>query len=95
MNSMCTSGILPQYNPSTDSAGFNGIFVRWLCRYMTDSGTQSTYETWLYNNANAAWNLQNANGLSWCDWLTQTPASGNYSWACSDAVAIMQDLPPQ
>lgn len=95
MNSMCTDGILPQYTPSTDSAGFNGIFVRWLCRYMNDTGTQGTYETWLYNNANTAWNIQNGNGLSWCDWRTNTPASGNYSWSCSDAVVILQDLPPQ
>lgn len=95
MNDMCTSGILPQYTPSTDSAGFNGIFVRWLGRYMNDTGTQGTYDTWLYNNANTAWDIQNANGLSWCDWLTQTPASGNYSWSCSDAVVILQVLPPQ
>ncbi len=95
MNDMCSSGILPQYTPSGDSAGFNGIFVRWLGRYMTDTGTQGTYDTWLYNNANTAWNIQNGNGLSWCDWLSQTPASGNYSWSCSDTVVILQVLPPQ
>ncbi len=95
MNSLCTSGILPQYTASTDSAGFNGIFLRWLGRYMNDTGTQGTYDTWLYNNANTAWNDQNGNGLSWCDWLTQTPASGNYAWSCSDTVVILQILPPQ
>lgn len=95
-NNMCTEGILPQYNTSGgDSGGFNGIFVRWLGRYMDDTGTQGTYETWLYNNANHALAYENGNGISWCDWLDQTPASGNYSWSCSDSVIIMQVLPPQ
>ena len=83
MNSLCQSdGLLPQYTPSTDSAGFNGICVRWLIWYMDATGTGGTYSTWLYNNANTAWGERNANGLDWCDWGSTTPASGNYSWSC-------------
>ncbi len=96
MNNCCGSGgILPDYGTGGgNDDGFNGIFLRWMAFYMEQTGTESTYSTWLYNNAAAAISVENSSGLAWDDWSATTPNSGLYSWDCSDAVVALQALPP-
>jgi len=97
MNNCCgANGILPDYGSTggNNNDGFNGIFMRWTALYMIDSGTQSTYSNWLYNNAAAALFEEDPSGLSWDDWSAATPGSGLYSWDCSASVVALQVLPP-
>ncbi len=102
MHTICSGSYLPNYGTGGDGTGgsnndgFNGIFMRWMCMYEQAVGEQSTYQTWLYNNANAAWNNVNAtSGLSWDDWAAPTPGGTQYSWACSPSVVALHALPPQ
>lgn len=102
MNTICDGSYLPNYGTGGDGSGgnnndgFNGIFMRWMCMYEQATGQQSSYQTWLYNNANAAWNNVNAtSGLSWDDWASPTPGGTQYAWACSASVVALQVLPPQ
>src|SRR5262249_35022423 len=55
---LCEAGMLPQYQQSGDLGGFNGICVRWLAKLMYERGLQSRYETWLQQNADAAWSVR-------------------------------------
>ena len=57
-NSMGSGGLLPNYDEHNDLGGFNGIFVRWMVKFMQDRNLQSTYQPWLQQNANAAWNVR-------------------------------------
>jgi predicted alpha-1,6-mannanase (GH76 family) len=95
-NNCCgAGGILPDYGTGGgNDDGFNGIFMRWMAFYMEQTGTQSTYSTWLYDNAVAAISVEDSSGLSWDDWFSDTPSSGQYSWDCSDSVVALQVLPP-
>ncbi|MEI9962683.1 MAG: hypothetical protein WDM76_16670 [Limisphaerales bacterium] len=81
---MTSSGILPEYGIAGNNSGFNAIFFRWMVRFMRDRGLQSTYEPWLQQNADAAWNVRRTtDGLSWCQWQQQTPTETNlHSWDC-------------
>ncbi len=76
-NHMTSSGVLPQYGIAGNNSGFNAIFFRWMARFIRDRGLQSTYQSWLLDNANAAWNVRRIrDGLSWCQWQEQTNADG-------------------
>ncbi|MEY2608692.1 MAG: hypothetical protein QOH31_6553, partial [Verrucomicrobiota bacterium] len=44
VNGFC---ILPPYRITGDLAGFHGIFLRWMARYMRDQHLESTYLPWL------------------------------------------------
>ena len=95
-NNCCgAGGILPDYGTGNgNDDGFNAIFMRWMALYMIDSGTQSTYSSWLYANAAAALSEEDSSGLSWDDWFSATPSSGQYSWDCMSSVTALQVLPP-
>ncbi|HEV7925316.1 MAG TPA: glycoside hydrolase family 76 protein, partial [Verrucomicrobiae bacterium] len=82
MNSMCTDGLLPQYGQNGNNSGFNAIFLRWLVKFMKDRGMQSRYQSWLQQNADAAWKVRRASdNLSWCQWREPTPPEANLnSW---------------
>jgi predicted alpha-1,6-mannanase (GH76 family) len=89
--------ILPPYRIRGDLAGFHGIFLRWMTRYMEDQHLQSTYLTWLKANALSAWSVRRASdNLSWCNWMQMTPTDSSLdlpSWACGssvEAVHVMQ-----
>lgn len=89
--------ILPQYRETGDSAGFNGIFLRWMSRFMRDRNLQDTYLPWLQANAAAAWNARRlSDNISWCRWLGPTPANKMtlQSWSCSPTVVALQVVPP-
>jgi autotransporter-associated beta strand protein len=96
MNSMTTSGILPQYGTNNNNSGFNAIFIRWMTKFLRDRGFESAYRQWLQDNANAAWNYRRASdNLSWCQWRQQTPAGVNlYSWDCLASFEILQVVRP-
>lgn len=92
-NSMGSGGILPGSTENSDGGGFNGIFLRWMAKFMKDRNLQSTYLAWLQQNANAAWNTRRADGLSWCNWGTPTPTGTRYAWGCSNSVIALQVVP--
>jgi predicted alpha-1,6-mannanase (GH76 family) len=94
-NVLCNEGILPGYGQFGDASGFNGIFARWLARFMRDRGLQKEYLVWLQANADAAWNGRRADdNLVWSLWARPTPAGLLSSWACSSSVVIMHVVPP-
>lgn len=91
MDHLCQDGVLPGYKNGDDGGGFNGIFVRWLAKYMNQRGEQDRYQAWLQANANAAWSHRRTNDdLSWSYWGIQTPSGEIESWGCSSAVVVMQ-----
>ena len=85
-----SNGILPNYNTGGgNNDGFNGIFLRWVGTYEILSGNTNWYG-FFDKQAEAAWAVTNASGLSWDNWTTQTTAGGLYSWDCSPSVVALQ-----
>jgi autotransporter-associated beta strand protein len=94
-NSMGSGGQLPNYEEDSDLGGFNGIFVRWVVKFMNERGLQNNYQLWLQQNANAAWNVRRqADNLSWSKWWDQTPDGARYSFGGWGSVLVMNLLPP-
>jgi predicted alpha-1,6-mannanase (GH76 family) len=89
---LAVAGILPEYGIGGNNAGFNAIFFRWLTRFMRDHQLQATYEPWLGQNAEAAWNVRRTtDGLSWCQWRQPTPPETNLaSWDCIASLEALQ-----
>jgi predicted alpha-1,6-mannanase (GH76 family) len=83
---------LPVYG-SGDAAGFNGIFMRWMGRFLNDSGHWPQFYQWMSLNSDAAWRVRRADNLSWQDWTTPTPLGTLGSWNCSDTVVALQVVP--
>ncbi|MDB6113041.1 MAG: hypothetical protein JWR69_4791 [Pedosphaera sp.] len=93
-NSMGSGGQFPNYEENSDLGGFNGIFVRWMVKFMVERNLQGTYQLWLQQNANAAWNVRRASdNLSWSKWWDQTPDGTRYSFGCWGSVLVMNLLP--
>jgi predicted alpha-1,6-mannanase (GH76 family) len=93
-NTLCTGGILPDAGESGDGAGFNGIFLRWMAKFMKDRGLQGSYLAWLQQNANAAWNVRRtSDNLSWCNWRSITPSGTRYSFGCVNSAIALQVVP--
>lgn len=94
-NSMGTGGQLPNYEEDSDLGGFNGIFIRWMVKFMNQRGLQSSYQLWLQQNANAAWNVRrSSDNLSWSKWWDQTPDDARFSFGCWGSVLIVNLVPP-
>lgn len=92
---LSAGALMPEYGQEGDAAGFNGICVRWLAKFMNDRGRQGTYLKWLQSNAEAAWRQRRtSDDLSWSQWTKPTPSGPLNSWACSSSVVIMQVVPP-
>jgi predicted alpha-1,6-mannanase (GH76 family) len=85
---------LPVYG-SGDAAGFNGIYMRWMGRFMDDSHLWPQFYDWMSLNADAAWRVRRADNLSWQDWTSPTPSGTLDSWNCSDTVVALQVVPPK
>jgi predicted alpha-1,6-mannanase (GH76 family) len=85
---------LPAYG-SGDAAGFNGIFMRWMARFLNDSRLWPQYYDWMSLNADAAWRVRRSDDLSWQDWTSPTPSGTLDSWNCSDTVVVLQVVPPK
>jgi MYXO-CTERM domain-containing protein len=71
--------------------------VRGLKQFAAFNGLWANYQTWMENNANAAWKERNSINITWDNWLAQTPEPGNSSSLArlptSSAAAIWQLLP--
>lgn len=83
---------LPVYGAG-DAAGFNGIFMRWMARFLNDSHRWPQFYDWMSLNADAAWRVRRADNLSWQDWTSPTPSGTLDSWNCSDSVVALQVVP--
>jgi hypothetical protein len=93
-NNLCTGGILPDSGDNGDGGGFNGIFLRWMVKFMKDRALQGSYQAWLQQNANAAWNVRRSpDNLSWCNWRSLTPTGTRYSFGCVNSVIALQLIP--
>jgi predicted alpha-1,6-mannanase (GH76 family) len=93
-NILCGGGKLPAYG-SGDAGGFNGIFMRWLVRFVKDNNLWPKFYDWMSANADAAWSVRRADNLSWQNWNADTPPGTLDSWDCSDTVVLLQVLPPK
>lgn len=95
-NHLTDSGILPQYGIGGNNSGFNAIFSRWMARFIKERGLQSLYQSWLQDNANAAWQVRRtSDNLSWCQWQQQTPAGIDlHSWDCIASLEALQVVTP-
>ncbi len=94
-NIMNPTGILPQYEEDGDLGGFNGIFLRWMGKFMRDRHLESTYELWLQQNANAAWNCRRlSDNLCWSKWRQTTPPGTRYSFGCWGSVEALHVVAP-
>jgi predicted alpha-1,6-mannanase (GH76 family) len=94
-NVICHNGILPGYGQFGDAAGFDGIFARWMAKFMRDRGLQHDYLAWLQANADAAWSARRRDdNLIWSRWSRPTPPGQLNSWACSCGVVILQVVSP-
>jgi len=78
-------------------------FVKGLSEFATYHGLWPQYQSWLQNNANAAWSQRNSLDITWNDWTMPTPLPGANGVAHSDdvvplctssAAAIWQMVPP-
>lgn len=87
-------GRLPAYG-NGDAAGFNGIFMRWMARFMDDAHLWPQFYPWMSANADAAWRVRRADNLSWQNWKSPTSEGKLYSWNCSDTVVILQVVPEE
>jgi MYXO-CTERM domain-containing protein len=78
-------------------------FVKGLSEFATYNNQWSKYQTWLENNANAAWAQRDALNITWNDWTKPTPLPGANGvthdndvvpLCTSSAAAIWQVLQP-
>ena len=70
-------------------------FTRGLSDYATATNTWGTYQSYLQNNATAAWNERDTTyNITWNDWSSPTSTSGSDPNEMSSAAAIWQHLPP-
>lgn len=75
-----------------DGPGFKGIFARWTCKWVAYTG-DTEFNTWLRQNANAAWQYRNSSGVTWAMWWQRTSNTSITAWECSSACVILQDCP--
>ena len=87
--------ILSQYDPNTDGGGFNGIFMRWMAKFIGDRTLQNDYLGWLQANAQWAWDhRRTSDNLSWSKWGANTPEGDVMdSFGCMSSVAALQNVP--
>lgn len=75
-----------------DGAGFKGIFARWASKWIAVTG-ETEFNSWMQQNANAAWTYRNIMGVTWGQWWHRTSDTSVTSWECSDAISILQNSP--
>jgi MYXO-CTERM domain-containing protein len=64
-------------------------FVKAVGQFTTYNGSWQKYETWMQNNANAAWNKRNALNITWNDWTNATPTPASSQNASSNNITPM------
>lgn len=94
-SSICTSnGLFPNSAGSGDGAGFNGIGIRWIARFVNDQNLWAIFYPWLKFNADTAWNVRRSDNLSWSSWGQATPSGTRYAFECFGSVTTLQVVPP-
>ncbi len=93
-SSMCNTsgGILKDENDIPDTQGMKGIFARWVCFFVKDTGTASNYGSWLDANASQAWSIRNSKGLMWNIWGTRTTDGSLNAFQTTCGVAIVNGI---
>lgn len=88
--------IMPDYGQgNVNNGGFNGILMRGVGFANGYGYIPSAVLAAAQANMNQAWSERNGtNTLVWNDWDAATPATGNYSWDDSAALAGLLDIPP-
>ena len=91
---MSLGSIIPYENSGEQGHQWAYWFTRGLSDYATETSQWGKYDTYLQNNAQAAWNERNMANLTWNQWTAPTADSnpdGNEMWR---AAASWQHLPP-
>jgi len=89
-------GIFPETGKTDigDGAGFNGVGIRWIAKFVNDQKAYTQFYSWLYANAEMAWNnRRTSDNLSWCNWRTPTPEGDRNSFGCFGSVTTLQVIP--
>ncbi|MHB8336277.1 MAG: T9SS type A sorting domain-containing protein [Ignavibacteriaceae bacterium] len=85
--------VLPNYSPSGNDAGYDGICLRGVGFAQSRGYLTSTQITWAQQNVAAAFAHRNTTtNLMHGDWQSATPATGLSSWDCSAALAGMLNI---
>jgi hypothetical protein len=92
---MSEGAVIPYHNSGESGHQWAYWFTRGLSDIATDANLWGTYQTYLQNNANAAWSGRDPTyGITWNDWSNPTQTSGSDPNEMSSAAAIWQHLPP-
>ena len=70
-----------------DLIGFKGVLGRWLSRYAL-MNNDTAFNTWMQNNADAAWSNRNSEDLMWTEFGKQTMEHVEESEAAVDGGSI-------
>ncbi len=101
-------GLLNEGANSGDTIGGKGLLGRWLGYFVRECDVRD-YDKWMMDNARAAWNMRNAEGLMWGLFSKQTVDDIRHTdeimegstlnmkdyaaWGCSAAVAWLLQTP--
>ncbi len=92
VNTMFSGQVMNTEGEGNDLPGFKGILARWLGKFVRESG-QEQYADWMEQNALAAWNNRNSNGIMWTQFNTKTGDTFYTAWGCSAAVSMLMNTP--
>lgn len=86
--------VIPYDNSGESGHQWAYWFTRGLSDFATETSLWPQYQSWLQDNANAAWSERNNLNITWNDWTTPTDDSNPEPMEMSSAAAIWQHLPP-
>ncbi len=92
VNTMFSGRVMNTEGDGNDLPGFKGILARWMGKFVRECH-QYQYIPWLNDNAMAAWNNQNGNGIMWTLFNTKTEDTFYTAWGCSAAVSMLVNCP--
>ena len=92
---MGEGSVIPYDNSGESGHQWEYWFTRGLSDYATETSSWGTYQTYLQDNANAAWSERSStDNITWNDWSDPTSTSGSDPNEMSSAAAVWQHLPP-
>ncbi|HEV2618853.1 MAG TPA: RICIN domain-containing protein, partial [Acidobacteriaceae bacterium] len=95
INHVMGEGSIIPYSGGESGHAWEYWVFRGMSDYATASSTWSTYNTYMTNNANAAWNERNTQyNITWNDWHNPTSLTSAEPEEMSSAAAIWQELVP-
>ena len=92
VNTMFSGQVMNTEGEGNDLPGFKGILARWLGKFARECD-QEQYADWMKQNALAAWNNRNTNGIMWTQFNTKTDDTFYTAWGCSAAVSMLINTP--